>query len=78
MAFQFEKKLSLDGVAIIVGVVAALVWIGELKATINELQKQGAEHSQQLNDLGKSVDGVKSDVAVLSAVVSERTGKPSK
>ena len=76
--FTFEKKLSLDGVAIIIGSITALLWIGSLRQQINDLQMQGQVHSQQLSDLNTAVSGVRLDVSVLQAVVVERTGKPIK
>ena len=78
MKFQFEKKLSLDGVAIIIGIIAALLWIGSLKQQIQTLQTASDAHSLQLTEVNQGVAQVKSDVAVLSAVVVERTGKPLK
>lgn len=77
-SFSFERKLSLDGVAIITGVILVLIYFGALQEKINQLQLTSALQSVQLNEVGKSIDGVKSDVAVLSAVVGERTGKPLK
>ena len=71
--FTFERKLSIDGVAIIAGVVASLLYIGSLKERINNLTDASDQHTRQLVDLGTSVASVKGDVAVLSAVVNERT-----
>ena len=83
--FTFDKKLSLDGVAIIIGVASALIYIGKLDSSVAELKKQGDTHAEaiaQVKDtqieLKSDVAAVKSDVAVLSAVVVERTGKPLK
>lgn len=83
--FTFDRKLSLDGVAIIIGVASALIYIGKLDTTVSEVKKQGEEHAAaitQVNDhvteVKTDVAAVKSDVAVLSAVVVERTGKPLK
>lgn len=83
--FTFERKLSLDGVAIILGVIAALLYIGRMQEKINNLETRGATQSAQLDDVKVSVTGVrtdvaavKSDVAVLAAVLVERTGKPLK
>ncbi len=76
--FQFERKLSLDGVAIIIGVIGAFIWIGQLKENIGELNKQSQSQADQLVNVGKDVNGVKSDVAVLRVIVEERTQKSVK
>lgn len=75
LKFSFERKLSIDGVAIIIGVVSALIFIGSLKQKINDLGDASMAHTKQLTDLGTSVQAVRSDVAVLQAVVNERTTK---
>jgi len=74
----FEKKLSLDGVAIIVAAVAILMWLGGFKRQVETLQVTTDEHTKQLESVKENVTSVKNDVAVLSAVVMERTGKPVK
>lgn len=83
--FIFERKLSLDGVAIIIGVVTVLVWLGGFKRQVETLQSASDVHTVQLEGVKDSIVAVKadvavvkSDVAVLSAVVVERTGKPLK
>ncbi len=83
--FTFDRKLSLDGVAIIVLAATALIWLAKLDSTVTEVKKQGDIHTDAIAHVNESVAGVKtdvaavkSDVAVLSAVVSERTGKPLK
>jgi hypothetical protein len=83
--FTFDRKLSLDGVAIIIGVASALIYIGKLDSSVAELKKQAdtqviavSQVKDAQIDLKADVAAVKSDVAVLSAVVVERTGKPLK
>lgn len=85
MNFQFEKKLSLDGVTIAVCAATILIWLGGFKRQVESIQSASDAHTVQLEAVRDSITSVKSDVAsvkgdvaVLSAVVVERTGKPLK
>lgn len=81
--FQFDPKLSFDGVALITAVAGMVFWFGGLKEQVAQVQKTSDSHSQKLEEmsqkqesLAQAVGLVRSDVSVLSAVVQERTGKP--
>jgi hypothetical protein len=71
-----ERKLTLDGVAIILAAVSCLIYIGHLQGTIDQLSEASRQHTFQLTTLQTDLNGVKSDVSVLSTIVVERTGKP--
>jgi outer membrane murein-binding lipoprotein Lpp len=74
----FKKEISFDTVALIIAACSFLIYFGGFKHTVEEDHMKINSVSEQVSQLTADVAGVKSDLAVLSAVVVDRTGKPLK
>jgi hypothetical protein len=48
---KFENKISIDGVAVIVAVVGASLWLGNIQAKVNQLGKDSDEAKVQVSKL---------------------------
>ena len=72
----FKREISIDGVAVIVATVGVIGWL----VTMDITQKtQGAtlnEHTLELRQMSATESSLADSVAVLAAVVNERTGHP--
>jgi len=63
--FRFTPSISFDGVAIIVGLILAAVWFGQLKQKVDATADTVARHSEELKTLNETT-------ARIAAHVEER------
>lgn len=75
MPIQFDKKLSLDGVAIIVATIGVIIWLSRLGATVDAHSSTLLEHQQQIQKISDTENAIQQNLAVLTAL-QEQKQKP--
>ncbi len=68
MGIQFDKKISIDGVAVIVVGVGALIWLLNMKSTVDVHTTELSNHQQQLQKMNDTMTAVQINLSVLSAM----------
>lgn len=68
MGIQFDKKISIDGVAVIVVGVSALVWLLNMKSTVDVHTTELSNHQTQLQKMNDTMTAVQINLSVLSAM----------
>lgn len=68
MAIQFDKKISIDGVAVIVVGFTALVWILNMKSTVDNHTNELSNHQAQIQKMNDTMTAVQINLSVLSAM----------
>lgn len=76
MPIQFDKKISIDGVAVILAAVAAIFWFARLEGKVEDHTSQIAEHKLQLDKLSDNQSVLQQNLAVLTAIQKEKDKKP--
>lgn len=68
MAIQFDKKISIDGIAVIVVGVGALVWLLNMKSTVDNHSVELTNHTQQIQKMNDNMTAIQINLSVLSAM----------
>lgn len=71
---KFNPTLSWDGVAIISACVVCVLWFGALSDTVKQHTAELKHHADLLESLSEGQKLTAQNIAVLQAIVSERTG----
>ena len=74
--FQFEPKLSLDGVALMLALVGLVFWFGGLKEQVSQVQRTVDIHGTKIDTLVTAVAAVQDHQSVLEAVVEAIPKQP--
>jgi uncharacterized protein YoxC len=72
----FKREISIDGVAVIVAAVGVIIFLVTLNVTQKNQGDTIAEHTRELQIMNSTLSSVADSIAVLTAVVNERTGHP--
>jgi hypothetical protein len=68
MGIQFDKKISIDGIAVIVVGVSALVWLLNMKSTVDVHTTELLNHQTQIQKMNDTMTAVQINLSVLSAM----------
>jgi hypothetical protein len=68
MAIQFDRKISIDGVAVIIAAVAAIFWFARLESKVETNAKAIEVHDNRLDRLTDVSVVLQQNMAVLNAL----------
>lgn len=71
---QFDKKISIDGVAVLVVGVGALIWLLNMKSTVDVHSIELANHTLQIQKMNDTMTAVQINLSVLSAMQQKDSG----
>jgi hypothetical protein len=69
----FNPTISFDGVAIILACIGASLWFGAMRETIQAHGQQLRDHARVLQSLADGQQLQSQNIAVLQALINERT-----
>lgn len=67
---QFDKKISIDGIAVIIATIGLVVWLSNLKSTQDNHTTELADHSTQIQKISETQNLMQQNLAVLTALQS--------
>jgi hypothetical protein len=70
--FKFDNKISIDGIAILLAMVAACVWIGTLSQRVTFLEDNVAKQQQSLDKLTSNQNETTRLLAIIATKVDRR------
>ncbi len=73
---QFDRKISIDGVAVILAALAAIVWFVRLEGKVETNTNTIAVHETKIDKLTDATYTLQQNVAVLNALQDKRKSNP--
>lgn len=75
---QFDKKISIDGVAVILASITLVVWLTSLNNSVASLSKQVEAHESAIGQMRQTEELLQQNLAVLTAIQNfQSNNKPT-
>jgi hypothetical protein len=72
MAIQFDRKISIDGVAVIIAAAASIFWFARLESKVEVNTKDIAVQDTRMDKLTDNAVLMQQNIAVLNALQTTR------
>lgn len=76
MAIEFDRKISIDGVAVIIASIAAIFWFARLESKVEANTTQLSAHETKMDRLMDTSITLQQNIAVLNALQTKHKENP--
>jgi hypothetical protein len=70
--FKFDNKISIDGIAILLAMLGAAIWIGTLSQRVNQLEANDSKQQASIDRLAQTQNETSQVLAKISGEVERR------